>query len=67
MLLTRKSNWVANRYGLFTADYSGGELVVETDELEDARWFHRDELPLLPSRRSIARFLLDNYLLGGAE
>jgi NAD+ diphosphatase len=109
VLLTRKANWVAGRYGLvagfvepgecleetlvrevqeetgvkvhnikyicsqawpfpsqimmgFTADYLSGEVVVETNELEDARWFHRDHLPLLPSRRSIARFLLDNYL-----
>ncbi|MDY0191234.1 MAG: NAD(+) diphosphatase [Desulfuromonas sp.] len=46
----------------FTAEYAGGEVVVERAELEDARWFHRADLPLLPSRRSIARFMLDHYL-----
>ena len=109
VLLTRKSNWVAGRYGLvagfmepgecleetvarevmeetgitvknlryvgsqawpfpsqlmlgFTAEYDAGDIVVDHSELEDARWFNRNELPLLPSKRSIARFLLDNYL-----
>lgn len=109
MLLTRKANWVAGRYGLvagfvepgecleetvvrevmeetgivvkniryvgsqswpfpsqimtgFVADYAGGEIQVDMTELEDARWFSRDELPLLPARRSIARFLLDHHL-----
>jgi len=46
----------------FTAEYAGGELIVDTDELEDAGWFPRNKLPLLPGRRSIARFLLDHYL-----
>lgn len=45
----------------FVADYAGGELKVDHHELEDARWFRRSALPDLPSRRSIARFLLDNY------
>ncbi len=46
----------------FVADYEGGDLQVEEDELEDARWFHIDDLPVLPPRRSIARFLIDHYL-----
>lgn len=46
----------------FVAEYAGGKLQVDTDELEDARWFSRDDLPQLPSKRSIARFLLDHYL-----
>lgn len=46
----------------FVAEYAGGEVVVDKTELEDARWFVRTQLPLLPSRRSIARFMLDNYL-----
>ncbi len=43
----------------FTADYAGGEVVVEEDELEDARWFSLDALPDLPPKRSIARYLID--------
>lgn len=46
----------------FTAEYAGGEVQVAENELEDARWFPVDALPALPPRRSIARYLLDNYL-----
>jgi NAD+ diphosphatase len=47
----------------FLADYVGGEVVVEEKELEDARWFPVTALPVLPPKRSIARYLLDNHLL----
>jgi NAD+ diphosphatase len=46
----------------FVAEYDGGEVVVEEKELEDARWFPVDALPLMPPRRSIARYILDNFL-----
>jgi NAD+ diphosphatase len=46
----------------FIADYAGGELVVDYGELADARWFSVDALPLMPPRRSISRYILDNYL-----
>lgn len=29
----------------FTADYAGGELKIQEDELAEARWFRRDQLP----------------------
>ncbi len=45
----------------FTADYAGGEVVVEEKELEDARWFPLNALPTLPPRRSIARYLIDRF------
>ena len=45
----------------FVADYAGGEVVVDTHELEDARWFSVDALPLLPPRRSIARYIIDTF------
>lgn len=45
----------------FVADYVAGEVVVETRELEDARWFAVDALPVLPPKRSIARFILDHF------
>ncbi len=45
----------------FTAQYAGGEVRVDTEELEDARWFPVDALPNLPSRLSIARFIIDHY------
>jgi NAD+ diphosphatase len=48
----------------FVAEYAGGELTVDRKELEDARWFRRDNLPLLPPRRSIARWIIDRYIYG---
>ncbi|AKT37195.1 NAD(+) diphosphatase [Chondromyces crocatus] len=50
----------------FTARYGGGELRVDPRELEDARWFHRDEMPPLPPPISIARKLIDAWLARGA-
>jgi NAD+ diphosphatase len=45
----------------FVAAYAGGEITVDPDELEDARWFPSDGLPGLPSRHSISRFIIDHY------
>ncbi len=45
----------------FVARYAGGELAVDHEELEDARWFPGDALPSRPSRHSIAGFILDAY------
>jgi len=45
----------------FVATYAGGEIKVDPEELEDARWFPCSDLPGLPSRHSISRFLIDNY------
>jgi NAD+ diphosphatase len=45
----------------FVAQYAGGEVRIDEDELEDARWFPCGELPTGPSRHSIARFIIDNY------
>lgn len=53
----------------FHAERIGGELRVDGIELADARWFRRDELarraeggPRLPSRVSIARRLIEEWL-----
>ncbi|MEX5572160.1 NAD(+) diphosphatase [Pseudomonas lijiangensis] len=46
----------------FHAEYESGEIVPQVDEIEDARWFHIDDLPPLPASRSIARHLIDLYL-----
>jgi NAD+ diphosphatase len=45
----------------FVARYAGGELVIDHEELEDARWFPCDALPSRPSRHSIAGFMLDHF------
>ena len=45
----------------FVADYAGGEIVVDKNELEDARWFSVEALPTLPPSRSIARWIIDTF------
>ncbi len=45
----------------FVGRYAGGELVIDREELEDARWFPCDALPSRPSRHSIAGFILDHH------
>ena len=45
----------------FHAEYVGGEIVPQPEEIEDARWFAIDQLPPLPMQRSIARYLIDLY------
>jgi NAD+ diphosphatase len=45
----------------FVATYAGGDVVVDREELEDARWFPCGALPSLPSRHSISRFIIDHY------
>jgi NAD+ diphosphatase len=45
----------------FVADYASGGIKVDPDELEDARWFHVDALPSLPTKRSIARHIIDTF------
>ena len=45
----------------FLAQYAGGEVAIDPEELEDARWFARDNLPDGPPRHSIARFILDTH------
>jgi NAD+ diphosphatase len=45
----------------FVAQYAGGEIIVDHNELEDVRWFPIDALPILPPKRSIARRIIDRY------
>ena len=45
----------------FTADYAGGEIVVERGELEDAAWFRRDSLPPTFSSGSIAGWMMERF------
>ena len=46
----------------FHAEYAGGDIVLQPEEIEDARWFAIDNLPALPARQSIARYLIELYL-----
>lgn len=46
----------------FFARRCGGELRVDKEELEDAKFFHVDQLPMLPPPISIARKLIDVWV-----
>ena len=46
----------------FSATYAGGKIRIDDKEIEAAGWFGVDELPLLPSKVSIARLLIDNFV-----
>lgn len=46
----------------FNADYESGEIHVQREELKKAGWFHKDHLPKIPEKLSIARKLIDNWL-----
>lgn len=50
----------------YIAEYDSGDIVVDTTELEDARWFDFDSLKqcseLLPNKASLSRSVLD-YLI----
>ena len=45
----------------FTADYAGGDIHIQHEELQNVAWFHRDHLPKLPEKLSIARRLIDDW------
>lgn len=46
----------------FTARYAGGQITIDTTELEDASWFQIDALPILPAPLSIARRIIDAHV-----
>jgi len=46
----------------FTAEYAGGELKIQKEELCEGGWFTRDNLPPIPDKASIARRLIDDWL-----
>jgi NAD+ diphosphatase len=46
----------------FVADYAGGQIQVDNDELVEADWFPAHSLPQVPSRISIARQLIDWFV-----
>lgn len=46
----------------FTADWTGGDIVIDNTEIVDANWYRIDNLPPLPGKDSIARKLIDTYI-----
>ncbi|MFM7427375.1 MAG: NAD(+) diphosphatase [Elainella sp.] len=46
----------------FTATYVSGEIVLDPTELVEAGWFHKQNLPQIPPKLSIARKLIDWFV-----
>ena len=46
----------------FMADYAGGTIKLQDEELSAGAFYHRDHLPELPQKLSIARRLIDHWL-----
>ena len=46
----------------FHAQYVDGEIVPQPGEIEQAGWWHVDDLPAIPPRGTISRWLIDCYL-----
>jgi NAD+ diphosphatase len=47
----------------FTATYASGDIVIEPQELVEAGWFSKHNLPQIPPKLSIARKLIDSFVL----
>lgn len=46
----------------FVADYADGEIKLQDDELSAGAFYHRDNMPELPGKLSIARKLIEMWL-----
>ena len=46
----------------FTAEYAGGDIKIDDNEILDARWFSADDMPEIPAKISISRALIDSFL-----
>ncbi len=43
----------------FTCEWESGEIKIDKNELSEADWYDRDNLPDIPSYGTIARYLID--------
>jgi len=46
----------------FHAEYAGGEIVCQADEIADAKWFKPDNLPQTPPRTAISGWLIEEFI-----
>jgi len=47
----------------FVAKHLSGDIRCDGVEIEDARWFNRENIPELPGPLSIARALIDDFII----
>lgn len=46
----------------FFAEYTGGDIVCDQVEIDDAQWFHYSELPKIPPASSVAGQLIRHHI-----
>lgn len=46
----------------FHAEYAGGELTLQQEEIADAQWFHYTDLPNKPAMVSISGWLIADFI-----
>lgn len=46
----------------YWAEYQGGDIAFDGIEIEDAQWYPFNQLPELPAKASISRYLIDSFL-----
>ena len=46
----------------FHAEYAGGDIEVDGEEIVEAHWWHYDDLPPIPPTGSIARALIEDWV-----
>jgi NAD+ diphosphatase len=46
----------------FHAEYDGGDIILQDEEIADAQWFHYKDMPNKPAMVSISGWLIDAYV-----
>jgi len=46
----------------YWAEYDSGELTLDPDEINDARWWHFNQLPPVPEASTMSGILINSYL-----
>jgi len=46
----------------YLCKYKSGDILLNDEELEDARWFNIHELPIIPPQQSISGQLIRSYI-----
>ena len=46
----------------YHAEYEGGDIVCQAEEIADAQWFTADKLPQIPPRTAISGWLIQEFL-----
>jgi NAD+ diphosphatase len=49
----------------FHAEYAGGDIVCQPEEIADAQWFTKDSMPQTPPKTAISGWLIEEFLSAG--